>query len=119
MTIKFGNGKTLPYIEAIETEEYFNGSSRRTMTFNCNPEDVSLDELNVILSDESNTEVLTLTNEEMDITNMYDGYVLKLELGIKPTMVNNDPPTYEDRVVFKLGKRTEIEKQLHKLGLID
>ena len=121
MIIKFENAKELVYLEALETEEYFNGASRRTLTFECAPDAISIDELNYILSKESNVSSLTLVNEEANVSNIYDGYVLKLKVGIENKLVRaesaNTPAIYEDRLVFKLGKRTYIEEQLKKLGL--
>ena len=31
----FGNGQSVEYLRAVETEEYWGGSSRRTLTFTC------------------------------------------------------------------------------------
>lgn len=121
MTIKFANGKTMPYIEAFEGEEYFNGTNRRMLTVYCAKNTISIDELNTLLSDERNTDRLTLTNENMDVSNVYDGYVLKLKVGMEPCFVSGETPdapaVYEDRIMFKLGKRTYIEEQLKKLGI--
>lgn len=118
MKIRFANGFSMDYIEAYETEEYFNGSSRRVLTFYCDPSNFSIDSLNKELSDENNTKSIQLINEDMGITNIYEGYVLKLKLGIEPYQINNDPPMFEDRVVFKLGKRTVIEQKLNELGIL-
>ena len=119
MNIKFANGTNFEYLNALETEEYFNGASRRTLTFECAVGVISVDELNTLLNDEKNTTTITLTNG--DVTNIYDGYVLKLKCGIEPKLVTSEtaeaPAVYADRLVFKLGKRTYIEEQLHKMGL--
>lgn len=119
MNIKFLNGTTFKYLNAIETEEYFNGASRRTLTFECEVGVISVDELNTLLSNEKNTASIELSNGE--VTNIYEGYVLKLKCGIETKLVQSETPdtpaVYEDRLVFKLGKRTYIEEQLHKLGL--
>lgn len=121
MKITFANGKTVFYIEAFENEEYFNGSNRRVLTVHCDKNAISVDELNTILSNENNTAEITLTNEEMGVSNVYDGYVLKLKVGMEQYLVLNETPeapaVYEDRIVFKLGKRTYIEEQLKRLGL--
>lgn len=121
MTIIFANGKRVPYLEAIETEEYWGGSNRRTLTFTCVADAVSVDTLNAILNDAANTASLSLTNEELGVTNLYEGYTLKLKVGIEPVQTKPDDPdapaTYADRLVFKLGKPTYIEAQLAKLGL--
>jgi hypothetical protein len=121
MIINFANDKTVEYLEALETEEYFNGASRRTLTFECAPNAIGIDELNTILSKESNLSSLTLVNEEANVSRIYDGYVLKLKVGIENKLVQAEsadkPAIYEDRLVFKLGKRTYIEEQLKKLGL--
>ena len=119
MNIKFTNGTNFEYLNALETEEFFNGSNRRTLTFECSVGVISVDELNALLSNEANTASIELSNE--DITNIYDGYVLKLKCGIESKLIQAESPeapaVYEDRLVFKLGKRTYIEEQLHKLGL--
>lgn len=121
MTIIFGNNQQLPYLDAIETEEYWGGSNRRTLTFTCAADAVSVDALNAILSDSSNTQHLSLRNEELDVTNVYDDYVMKLKVGIDKELTQpegpNEPAQYVDRLVFKLGKPTYIESQLAKLGL--
>lgn len=119
MIIKFKDGTNFVYLNALETEQYYNGSNRRTLTFECAVGAISIDALNALLSDENNTKVIELSNGE--VTNIYDGYVLKLEVGVKPILVSAETPdsvaVYEDRLVFKLGKRTYIEEQLKKLGL--
>lgn len=135
MNIKFANGRNFEYINAVETEEYYNGASRRTLTFECAVGVIGVDELNTLLSDEANTKSLTLTGDAVEIVdaagnptgettqavNIYDGYVLKMKCGIEPKLIQSETPeapaVYEDRIVFKLGKRTYIEEQLHKLGL--
>ena len=128
LKIKIANTE-FEYMNALETEEYFNGSSRRTLTITCAPDAISLDALNALLT-EDNLASVTLVNtsagtdEEgnaLTVTNVYDGYVLKLSCGIRNELVQTETPdraaVYEDRLVFKLGKRTYIEEQLHKLGL--
>lgn len=110
----------IEYMSALETEEFFNGSSRRTLTVTCAPDAISLDELNSLLTEE-NLASVTMTNTENGAVNVYDGYVLKLACGIKNELVQAETPdtaaVYADRLIFKLGKRTYIEEQLHKLGL--
>lgn len=118
----------LEYLEALETEEYYNGSNRRTLTVTCNPDSIGLDALNDLLT-EDNLSSIQMTNTEMfsdeegaePITNIYEGYVLKLSCGIVNTLVQEETPespaVYEDRLVFKVGKRTYIEQMLHNMGL--
>lgn len=122
LKIKISNTE-IPYLQAFETEEFYNGSSRRTLTLTCAADAASLDELNALLTEE-NLASISLTNDDNSdapVTNIYDGYVLKLSCGIKSTLVHAETSetaaVYEDRLVFKLGKRTYIEEQLHKLGL--
>ena len=121
MNIKFLNGTEFEYIDAVETEEYFNGSNRRTITFECKADAISIDTLNSVLNDEDNTKSITLENAEENVTNIYDGYVLKLKCGVENREVKSETPdmpaVYADRLVFKLGKRTYIEEQLKKLGV--
>jgi len=129
MIIKFNNGTNFEYLNALETEEYYNGSSRRTLTFECAVGVISVDMLNAILSNEANTASIVLTGDPVmqeDGTttapqNIYDGYVLKIKCGIENKLVQLETPetpaVYEDRLVFKLGKRTYIEQALKNLGL--
>ena len=130
LKIQFSNTNTeVEYLSALETEEFFNGSSRRTLTITCAPDAISLDALNALLTEENLASVTLVntsagTDEEgnaLTVTNVYDGYVLKLSCGIRNELVQTETPdraaVYEDRLVFKLGKRTYIEEQLHKLGL--
>lgn len=113
--------KEFEYLNAIETEEYFNGASRRTLTFNCAAGAISLDELNGLLTEE-NLASIVLYNVDNDITNIHEGYVLKLSVGLQNYLVEAEtldaPARYEDRIIFKLGKRTYIEEQLHRLGVV-
>ena len=127
LMVKIGQ-KEFEYLEALETEEFYNGSSRRTLTVTCDPKAIGLDVLNSILT-EANLASITMTNTAMftdeestePITNIYDGYVLKLSCGIASTMTAQESPdspaVYTDRLVFKLGKRTYIEQQLAALGI--
>ena len=119
MNIKFANGTNFEYLNALETEQFYNGASRRTLSFEAAVGAISVDTLNTILNNEANTKVIELSNG--DVTNIYDGYVLKMEVGVKPILVQAETPesaaVYQDRLVFKLGKRTYIEEALKKLGL--
>lgn len=128
LKIKIANTE-FEYLGALETEQFFNGSSRRTLTVTCAPDAISVDALNALLTEE-NLASISLTNDSagtdeegnvLTVTNVYDGYVLKLSCGIRSELVQTETPdraaVYEDRLVFKLGKRTYIEEQLHKLGL--
>lgn len=128
MKIIFENGAELTYLDAVETEEYWGGSSRRTLTFTCAPDAVSIDALNTILSDTANTGTLTLVGaianpdgSEQAVTNLYESYTMKLAVGIDKVLVQPEGPdsaaVYADRLVFKLGRPTYIEAQLAKLGL--
>ena len=135
MNIKFLNGTNFSYLNAIETEEYYNGASRRTLTFEAEAGVMGVDELNSIISDENNTKSITLTGDEVDVldaegnptgettqaVNIYDGYVLKCRCGIENKLVqaetSDTAAVYADRIIFKLAKRTYIEEMLHRLGL--
>ena len=117
LKIKFANKTQVAYLNAIETEEYFNGASRRTLTFDIARDAVGLDALDALCT-EDNCKKLELINEDEGVTNVYDGYVLKLKLAVEPVLVDAEKQTYEDRIKLKLGKRTYIEEQLHKLGLL-
>lgn len=110
----------IEYLDALETEQFFNGASRRTLTVTCAPDAISVDTLNALLTEDKLASV-EMTNDENGAQNVYEGYVLKLECGIKAVLVKAETPdnaaVYADRLVFKLGKRTYIEEALHKLGL--
>ena len=126
LKIKIANTE-IEYLSAVETEEFYNGSSRRTLTLTCAPDAASLDALNALLTEEHLASI-SLTNDgsgeeggAQAVTNIYDGYVLKLFCGIRNELVQAETPdsaaVYADRLVIKLGRRTYIEEQLHKLGL--
>ena len=120
LKLKFADGTEQPYLTALETEEYWNGSSRRTLTFQLARDAANLETLDGLCT-EQNLAQLELTNDEMGITNVYEGYVLKLKVGVEPVLVSAETPdapaVYEDRIILKLGKRTYIEQQLHDLGV--
>lgn len=117
--IKIANTE-IEYLNALETEEFYNGASRRTLTVTCAPDAIGLDTLNALLTEEDLASI-TMTNTDTGAANIYDGYVLKLACGIRNEKVQEETPenaaVYADRLVFKLGKRTYIEEQLKKLGL--
>lgn len=119
LKIKIANTE-IEYLEALETEEFFNGASRRTLTVTCAPDVIGMDALNALLTEE-NLASVTMTNDEVGAINVYDGYVLKLACGIQSRLTQAETPdtpaVYEDRLVFKIGKRTYIEQKLHELGL--
>lgn len=119
MKIKFANGTEMEYLEALETEEYFNGSNRRTLTVTASTS-ASLDKLYAMLTEE-NLANITLTNEEANVSNVYDGYVLLLSCGMQSVLTAEEttdtPALYEQRLIVKLGKRTYIEQQLAALGV--
>jgi len=120
LKIKFVNGTEQTYLSALETEEYYNGSSRRTLTFEIARDAANLEELDALCTEE-NLAKLELINEEEGITNLFEGYVLKLKVGVEPVLVTAETPeapaAYEERVVLKLGKRTYIEQMLHDMGV--
>ena len=113
-------GHQFEYLSAVETEEYYNGASRRTMTVTCSPDAIDLDTLNGILV-EDDLKKIEMKNEDGQVTNTYDGYVLKLSCGIDRMQIRSETPEkpaqYSDRLVFKLGRRTYIEQALHDLGI--
>lgn len=138
LKIKIGS-KEFEYVDALETEEFYNGASRRTLAVNCPSDAIGLDELNALLTEENLAEI-TMTNtegipvyteiteegvQEIDhydpIVNTVVGYVLKISCGITSVLAQPETPdtpaVYEEQVVFKVAKRTYIEEQLHKLGL--
>lgn len=112
------------YLNALETEEYFNGSSRRTLTFDIDKTATGLDALDALCT-EANCAKLELVNdavtdengETQTVTNIYEGYVLKLKVGVESVCTDVEKQVYEDRIKLKLGKRTYIEQKLHDLGI--
>ena len=116
LTIRFANGAEMPYLAATETEEYWGGASRRTLTFQLSRAAAGLDALDALCSEE-NLARLELCNAEAGITGIHEGYCLKLKLAVERVLADSEKQLYEERIVLKLGKRTFIEQQLHKLGL--
>lgn len=110
----------MEYLDAIETEEYYNGANRRTLTITAAADAVGVDELHAALT-ESNLASVTLSNTDPEVSNVYDGYVLPLACGMQSVQTSEETPEipakYEQRLVLKLGKRTYIEEQLRRLGL--
>ena len=135
MNIKFANGRNFEYLKAIETEELYNGSVRRTLTFEAAVDEIDVDALNTMLSDEANTQSITLTGAPVEVLDVdgnptgeytqaitiHDGYVLKCKCGIENKLVSTETSEtaamYEDRIVFKLAKHTYIEEMLKKMRL--
>ncbi len=72
MKIKFANGTEFNYLNAIEAEEYYNGASRRTLTFECSADTISVDMLNAVLSDEANTASIKLLGEPVPVSVVHD-----------------------------------------------
>lgn len=119
LKIKFANNTEVEYIEAFETEEFFSGASRRTLTVYCAENAIGVDALHNVIKNEANTAAIIMGDE--NVQNNYSGYVLELACGINPVLVTPQTPeapaVYENRIVFKLGKRTYIEQALKNLGL--
>lgn len=116
--VKFKNGKIYEGVDSLEQEEYYNGSNRRTLTVKLD-KSYSVDELNKLVSDTSNIESIKVTADTWE--NIYDGYTMKLRLGVEQNLVTEETPetpsVYEEVVVLKLGRPTYIERQLAKLGI--
>ena len=108
------------YLNALETEAQYNGASRRVLAVTCMPDAISVDALNAMLT-EKNLASITMTNTDTGAVNIYEGYVLKLACGVSAVLTQPETPdtpaVYKDRLIFKVGKRTYIEKKLHELGL--
>ena len=122
LKIKFANNTEAECLVPLETEEFYNGHSRRTLTIQCPVDAESLDVLNALLSDEANTASITIEDDaESGTVAVYVGYVLMLKLAVEPVQTapetSETPAAYENRIIVKLGKRTYIEQQLAALGL--
>lgn len=113
-------GVEFEYIDVREREEKYNGEDRRTLTVYCMPGVIGMDVLNAMLT-EQNLASITLENTDTGAVAIHEGYVLKLACGIHSEKIQdetpNSPALYEDRLVFKIGRRTYIEQKLHELGL--
>ena len=121
MKIIFANNKELEYIEALETSTFYDNANRRMLQFTIAKDAIALDELNAILSDGANLTQLHLINEEEGAENYYNNYEIKMELTMRPEVVasmEDGTEFKEDRIIFKLGKLTTIEKQLKALGVL-
>ena len=120
MKIIFKNEETFEYIDALETSTFYDNANRRMLQITMSKDAVSLEKINDILSDETNLTQITLVNEEENITNYYDDYQIKMSLTVKPEVIGQDEngaDIKEERIVFKLGRLTTIEKQLKALGI--
>ena len=112
LAIKFADAQktTFEYRSAIETEEFYNGDYRRVLIVEFSKDQANVETLNDLCSEESNLARIELTNDEQEITNIYEGYVLKLKIGVEPVFLDDGAQKYEDRIVLKLGKRSFTEQ---------
>lgn len=120
LKVMLKNGLTFEYIGAEMMDEYYNGIARRTMSIICPADAISVDKLNSELI-ENNLVSIDLVDEENETVDTYEGYVIKLECGIKYKLIVEETPdypaVYADRLVIKLGRRTYMEDMLNKLGM--
>lgn len=115
LILKLGDGFEQEYAKAaIETEEYYNGASRRTLTFEFDPDKVNLNTLRAHCTEE-NLQTVELENTEMDVSETYEGYVLRLELTEKSVQADPESTEYVNVVMLKIGKRTPSEASLAKI----
>ena len=70
LKIKVGT-KEFEYLTSLETEEYYNGSSRRTLTVNCLSDAIGLDELNALLTEDNLAEIVMTNTEGMRSTKTF------------------------------------------------
>lgn len=109
------NGFTQEYEDgAIETEEYYNGANRRTLTFHMDPAKVNLEDIrqNCV---EANMKYIVLENDELEVTETYEDYVLRLDLQEVLIPKSVDSTEFVLTVILKVGKRTPYEQQLKDL----
>ena len=136
MKITFKNGSELNCIEAVEHEEFCLGSNRHVLTVICEQDAISLDALNAILGDTANAKTVSIENmvqeekvvngnlvvTEIPVEKPYEGYTMKLKVGVEPALVQPEGPdsaaVYADRLVFKLGRPTFIEQRLAAIGIM-
>ena len=129
LTITFNdaNHTQVEYIHALEGPEYFDNANRRSLRFELKKDEISLDTLNALLTQE-NCKTLTLHNdgqptEDNDqttdpVTSVYENYSIKGKCSCEPVVVGHDEDTNaeikEDRIIFVLYRKTptEIEQEL-------
>ena len=119
--VKFANGTEIEYL-SVKTEgtEFYNNAQREVLHFELARDAANLEELDVLLSNEENLETIKLV-EDGEVVNTLSDYLIKMKLAVEPVLVEAEtaeaPARYEDRIIFKLGMLTYMEKQLRKLGL--
>lgn len=123
MTVKFANGKELPYLEAYEAPEYYDNANRRVLRLVFDPAQAALEEVNALASDTDDLMTLTLINDSQNpsAVSVYHNYGLKLGVSLEPVVIGEDAATgaeiRAERITLKLGRYTPIELQLMRLGL--
>lgn len=120
LKVKFADGTSCEYISCTAQSEFWGGAQRQTLTFTIARDAVGLEDLDTITTGD-NLERLELTAEGAgeageDITNIYDGYSLRLKLGVEPVLLDEATQTYAPQVVLHLGKRTVQEEQIRSIN---
>ena len=108
LNIQFADGTAVAYRAAEEGPAFWDGADRRQLRVEFAVGTIGVDALSALCT-EGNTAHLVLTNEEMAVTNAYDGYVIKTACGIEPKLTDAEAGVYEDVIVLKLCRRTVKE----------
>ena len=119
-TIKFTNGKTIEYLKSTETSIFYNGSERRILEIELPLSALTLNDINDLLT-EDKTLKLEMHNPEVDVRNIYSGYVIKKQILQKAveitTQTDTTPAVIEEHIFFELCTRTYIETVLKNMGI--
>ena len=121
--VKFGtNEYEAKWIES--SHDYIEGSDRQVLTVQIGMPTDSLDSFNEMLSNEANTGVITVVNEDTGVPGSvamqtFDGFVLRQKLAVEPVAAGFDDdtgvPIVEDRVIIKMARRSALELQVAQL----
>ncbi len=118
MKIKFVDGTTVEYTYAESMVVQHDGAQRSGIAFRIPQGVISVEEL-ARLCTEDNLERLELINEADDAVNVYDGYVLLYEAGLRSVPVQNEtvslPASSEMCIVLTLARRTYAEQTMKEM----
>lgn len=113
LTVTFGDGTQLPYLECRPGMEYWGGSQREALVFRCAPDAAALDGLRATLADPANLATLTLANDETGTVNTETGYTIPMQASVESVPVSAEPGGVlagsENRLIVKLGRYTLLE----------
>ena len=131
MNIKFANGTSLEYFDAINTFPIDGKVKRNGLLVKIINPTVSLDELNTLLNDAENTKTITLVNDKFPvydeqgnqtgvttITKVLDNYIIKNSISLEDFIVqqetNESAAVYAPMLSFELWQLSYSEVQAQK-----